>query len=229
MLGRAQANSMTAPENTRTIAPYLHGLYKELVHDVTSVSLKWKTALQLFAVSEERIKLLNRTASGFFLVCQTTFRDDVFLSLSRLTDPLQSTGKDNLTLSRLTEHLDKMEHAELFEILEKKISLAIDNCKPFREYRHKTLAHTDLEKRLFLYRDPLPEISANQVNEAIQSVQDTLNTFGSYFFNTTTYFEEMIQTGGVDRLVYYLQKGLEAREKELQQKRDAHGLTSGSS
>jgi hypothetical protein len=212
---------------TRAIDPHLQSIFEELNNEVITLSWKWQIVSRLFE-SEERVDIANRTAPNFFLACWMTFRDDVFLALSRITDPLQSRGQDNLVISRLSEQLDQKEHPKLHEELTKLIEVAMKACKPFRNYRHKRLAHNDLNTKLKHTTEALPGITIEDVNGAVKSLQEVLNAFNRYFFSSETYFT-IVENGGVKALFVYLQKGMEAFEDEKQQMLAAYGLTSGSS
>jgi hypothetical protein len=116
----------------RNIDPHLKAIHDQLSKGVTSLTWKWQTAMQLFGEEKARIDLLNKTAQSFFFVVQVTLRDDVFLTLSRFTDPLKSAGQDNLVIGRLLEHLNKSEHPTFYKQLADAIDLANKACKPFR-------------------------------------------------------------------------------------------------
>jgi len=53
---------------------------------------------RLFASGENIVEFLNRSAAGFFRTLEDLLADDILLSISRLVDPIQSFGKDNLAL-----------------------------------------------------------------------------------------------------------------------------------
>lgn len=220
---------MIPTRQNQNMDPNLEAIFKPLLQEVALLTLKWQNVRELFVVSRERVEILNRTAGGFFGLVQITFRDDAFLALSRLTDPLQSGNKDNLTILRLLEHLDKNRNPTFYESLEKQTATAIERCKPFRLWRNKKLAHSDLGTALKFAPEPLPGVSVKEVNEAVQSLQIVMNSFNHYFFDTTTVFDSIIQSGGPDRLIHHLRKGLEAGEKELEDKINFQGLTGGSS
>jgi hypothetical protein len=211
----------------RIIDPHLQAVFEQLNDDVTILSWKWQIVSRLFE-SEERVDIVNQTAPNFFLACKITFTDDVFLTLSRITDPLQSNRQDNLVISRLSERLDRSEHPKLHDELTRLIAAAIKACKPFKRHRHKRLAHNDLNIKLKYTTEPLPGIKVGDVNRAVKSLQDVVNAFNRYFFDRETHFT-VVERGGVKALFVYLQKGVEGFESEKQQMLAAHGLTSGSS
>jgi hypothetical protein len=209
----------------KNIDPHLKEVFDQLSKQVTSLTWKWQTAMRLFGEGKERIDLLNKTAQSFFFVVQITLRDDVFLTLSRFTDPLKSAGQDNLVIGRLLKHLDEKEHPTFYRQLEEAIELVHKSCKPFRLYRNKIIAHTDMSVKLKYTSEPLPGISVNEVFTAIDSLQNVMNLFSKYFFDSTTYYEEVFESSGVKSLVLYLQKGLDAFESEENEHLSAHGLT----
>jgi hypothetical protein len=211
----------------RTIDPHLQAVFQQLNEDVITLSWKWQIVTRLFD-TEERVKIVNQTAPNFFLACRMTFSDDVFLALSRITDRLDTHGQDNLVISRLLEHLDQTQHPSLHEELTGLIDAAMEACKPFKHHRHKRLAHNDLNMKLKYTTEPLPGITVGDVNRAVKSLQEVLNTFSRYFFDSETHFT-VVENSGVKALFVYLQKGVEAFENEKQQMRAAHGLSNGPS
>jgi hypothetical protein len=211
----------------RTIDSRLQSIFDELNDDVITLSWKWQIVSRLFE-SEDRVDIVNQTAPNFFLACKMTFTDDVFLALSRLTDPLQSNGQENLVINRLSEQLDQSEHPSLYRELTGLLAIATEACKPFKRHRHKRLAHNDLSTKLKYTTQTLPGITVGDVNRAVKSLQEVLNAFNRYFFDRETHFS-VVENGGVKALFVYLQKGVEAFEREKQQMFAAHGLTSGSS
>ncbi|HCV42111.1 MAG TPA: hypothetical protein DGH68_01410 [Bacteroidetes bacterium] len=199
----------------RAIDQRLQDVFKKLNDDVITLSWKWQIVNALFD-SEERVDILRQTAPSFFFACRMTFADDVFLTLSRLTDSSQSMGHDNLVIGRLYDELAEKEHPEFHKRLTALVAAARDACKPFWRHRHKRLAHNDLEMKLQYTAEALPGITIGDVSRAIKSIQEVLNTFNLYFFEGETY-PGVFEGGGVDALFVYLKKGLEGFEKEKQQ------------
>lgn len=205
-------------EDLPTLDDNLREIYDALVNEITLVTLEWLTAKDLFGTSTARVDLLNRTAVNFFQVCQSTFRDGTFIGLSRLTDPLQIFGKDNLSLDRLLEGLDKEVYSQFAIELSSLISIAKALCEPFRQYRHKKLAHRDLLTVLNPGTNSLPSITVGEINRGLKSVQDVVNRFGQYFLDKTTWFDGIIQEAGVDSLVLYLERGEHAFKEDKQRR-----------
>jgi hypothetical protein len=206
----------------KQITSELQAIFDGLDHEVTVATLKWRTAKGLFAVSQKQCELLDRTANAFFQVCQVTFRDETFLSLSRLTDPLRTSGHDNLCLDRLSTHLEKSAHPQFASKLEELISNAKDACNPVRLYRMRKLAHADLATVLSFHPEPLPEITLGQVDRALAGVQNVLNSFSEYIFDSSILYEHLMQTGGPDVLVRYLERGERGFEEDFKRKLDTN-------
>ena len=210
----------------RTIDPQVEAIFKHLNDDVVTLSWKWQIFCSLFE-SKQRVDLFNETASSFFWACHLTFSDDVFLAISRLTDSQKSSGQDNLVVSRLLDSLDVAQHPKFHEELRKLIEVAMDVSKPFKQHRHKRLAHNDMDRKLKYTSQPLPGISFDDVSRAVKSLQDVMSKFNHYFFDTETSYK-IIESSGVEALTIYLQKGVDAFENEKQQMLAAHGLTNHS-
>jgi len=212
--------------NNKALNTYQKNIYEQLNDDIIALSWKWQTVTNLFD-SKEKVEFLNQTASSFFLACQITFTDEVVLAISRITDSPRSAGQDNLVITRLLEAFDQTQHSEFHAELSKLIDAAMDACKPFKKHRNKRLGHNDLNIKLKYTKEPLPGIIFDEVNHAIKSLQEILNTFSRYFFDSETHFK-VKEKAGVEALIIYLRKGVETFEKEKQEILSAHGLTSSS-
>ena len=87
----------------RDMGPELGPLYNELSDELVWLHAKWKQYRQLFGYSEERADLLNKASGYFFKIIQDALWDNIILHISRLTDPVKSAGKDNLTFLQLPD------------------------------------------------------------------------------------------------------------------------------
>ncbi|MBE0411740.1 MAG: hypothetical protein IBX69_18590, partial [Anaerolineales bacterium] len=85
----------------QVLGPRLGPIYHGLFIEETWLTAKWLEYKKLFAVSPERIDLLNGTSSFFFGVVQEVLWNDILLHLTRITDPPKSAGKQNLSIQQL--------------------------------------------------------------------------------------------------------------------------------
>lgn len=206
---------------TKTITPQTQELFEKLNDDVITISWKWQIIRSLYG-TQERVDLLSATAPSFFQVCQTTFADDVYLMLSRITDSPKTYDQENLVIARLIDSVDPSQDPVFYQKLKQMTDAAILACLPFRKHRHKRLAHSELNFKLQTSANLIPNISVAEINRAIEALQKLLNEFCRYFFQRDTSYK-VIENGGVKALVTYLQKGVDAVEKEKQQALAAHG------
>jgi hypothetical protein len=197
----------------RAVSSNLRAVFKQLNDDVIALSWRWQIVSSLFE-SKERVELLRQTAPSFFGVCQITFLDDVFLALSRLTDPVQSSGQHNLVVDCLLDAIEQTTNPEIHKKeVRRLIKSAKESCLPLREHRNKRLAHNDLSIKLRFASEPLPGISVGDVNRAVKSLQSVMNAVSRHFFDSETTFK-VVERGGVRTLITYLQKGVDAFERE---------------
>jgi len=73
--------------------------YDSLAWDVCQLTESGGIFCRRFASGENIVELLNRSAGGFFGTFEDLLADDILLSISRLVDPKQTFGKDNLSWS----------------------------------------------------------------------------------------------------------------------------------
>jgi hypothetical protein len=105
---------------------------------------------QLYASGENIIELLNTAAPGFFRICEDLLADDVLLSMSRLRDPKQTFGKDNLTLERLVHSIDATRYPQLRLDVERLLSDVRAKSAFVKAQRDTRIAHADLSTKFVL-------------------------------------------------------------------------------
>ena len=105
----------------QSIPEDLHKLYEILKEEVRWLNSKWKIFCQLFAFSEERIKFLAKMVPNFFGIAQQVLRDDILLSICRLTDPPRYREKERLSFKSFIEKLKEFINSDLYKIFIKKI------------------------------------------------------------------------------------------------------------
>jgi len=194
-------------------------LYQSIDHEVTWIHAKWIVYRQIFAASEEGIELLNRSAPFFFGIVQQTFFEDTLLGISRLADPAKSMGKENRSLAQIISKFDKLGHQKLSTELKNDLNIINKCCKPFRKWRNKKIAHSDLNTALKVGPDPLPGISRAKIEEALKEIRNFMNRINGHFIETHKAYEHFITHSGGDVLLGKLKIAEEVenhnREKHL--------------
>jgi hypothetical protein len=138
----------------------INEIYEKLKEEIIWLHGRWTLFTQLFAMSNKRIDLLNECAPSFFHAIEDVLVADVILSLCKVTDPAITRTRagnfDNMSLKQLQQRLEA-EESKLAHRLQNLLNKLDDKCKPFREWRNKRGAHSDLATASGAYL--LPEIS----------------------------------------------------------------------
>jgi hypothetical protein len=87
-------------------------------------------------------------------------------------------------------------------------------CEPFRVWRNKRIAHSDLTTALKLSDEPLPGISRSSIEEALASVRVFMNRANHQFFNSHTAYEHFQTSTGGDRLLQLLERADQSLSEE---------------
>ena len=137
--------------------------FHSLSSDLAWLKVKWDVCLGLFG-TVDTVKIVLSISQDSFLAIRDTLIGDVILSISRLCDKEQNRHQQNITIHSLENYCGPDDG-----ILELTASLE-DACKPFKTYRHKHLAHKDLEMVL--------NKEVSQIRNFRESVESILDMFG---------------------------------------------------
>jgi len=195
-------------EHVRAMGQELGLVHNALYNELSSLHARWVLYCQLFAKSPEQLALLNEVAGFLFHVLQNVMYENVILGLARLTDPPCSVGKDNLTLCRLQDLiLDASLRLEVEDLVQK----ALAACQFARDWRNRRIAHNDLALLLAASTDPLPGISRNDIEGALDAFRKVVNRLEQHYRGSTVAYEHVILGLGTgDSLISYLKKGVQA-------------------
>ncbi len=146
-------------------------LFKSLESDYVQLRYRWTIFLQLFDSGENNIALLNSSGSNVFQLLQKILIDDTMLSLSRLSDPEKSAGKENASIYNYLKKVSiceekKAQVCALLEELEK-------HMEPIRDTRKWAIAHSDLAVKL--EAEPLPSVKYDHIESSIEVFQKIFN------------------------------------------------------
>jgi hypothetical protein len=167
-------------------------LFDALRHDVTDLHLRWTIYRQLYANSEEAINLLNASGSNVFYLLQLLLLDDCALRLSKLTDPASQGRFENLSVLKLVESVTASDKEFPLDKAEALLHELCERCEKFRALRNKRIAHADLAHALKIAGAPLPGISREDVEHAIESLRNLLNFVEYHYFSSQTLYGELI-------------------------------------
>jgi len=189
--------------------------FERLSEDVVWLHARWTLYKQLFAVSQERVNLLNRTADELFYTIQQVLWDDLILTMCKLFDRPQDGGKKNLVLAGLMSHLNSDKYKSLKEKLQSLMDSFMDDkekkLEPFRHQRNKRIAHRDYPTAFSSTAFP---ITVEMVESVLADIRNCLNMVQDHFDGHTTAYEHYYNRRVVDGLFIAL-KNTMAYEDEL--------------
>ncbi len=150
---------------------------------------KWTIYRQLFATSDKRLDMLNKTAAAFFIMVQELLIGDIQLSLTKLTDP--AGKRKNLSFELLQKQV-KVHDYGLSSQLGKVLDNLNDKCGVFRFRRNKRLAHLDFDTAMKKGAQPLPGISRQMIEDALSLVREYMNTVERHYYQRETIYQRPI-------------------------------------
>ncbi|MBW2663781.1 MAG: hypothetical protein JRD93_17835 [Deltaproteobacteria bacterium] len=193
-------------------------VFQELKTEVTWLHARWIMYRQLFAQSPKRIDLLNECASTFFYTIQDVLIGDVQIALSKLTDRARTGANENLSLEQLQKRVEKQGEPNLQPALRQILDELKQKCLPFRTWRNKRLAHLDLTTAMKSTLNPLPGVSRQMIEEALDLVRRYLNAIQIHYEKSETGYEHFsMPASDGEALISMLKYGL--RYEQLVQER----------
>lgn len=209
-------------KHIRDMGSELGPVYHKLSNEVAWLHAKWNQYRQLFGHSAKRVELLNKVGSHFFRIVQDALWDNIILHLARLTDPIKSSGRDNLTLLRLPEVIPD---ASLKQEVKELIDTAVSSSLFARGWRNRRLAHIDLALALQSGVNPLPGVSREKVENALSAFRSVLNKLSVKYWQSKTAYEHFIVMGGEgNNVIYFIRAGLKAEDARMERLRQGKPL-----
>jgi hypothetical protein len=189
-----------------SMPPDVKTIFETLQEDVIWVHAKWKVFRQLFGTSEKRIAILNDFAPDFFQIVHDGLIYDILLTMSRLTDPAETSKKENLTLDRLLLMLKRNEDEDFIGGIERDLESLKHECQPFRDIRNRRIAHSDLGTALDYHPNPLPGVSREMIETTLKSFRNLLNEIEKHFDGNETEYVDFDLRGDGDSIIHYFKE-----------------------
>jgi hypothetical protein len=205
----------------RAMGPQLGEVFYVLWNELAWLDLKWQQYCQLFAASSKRVELLNASAGLFFRVVQDVLWDDVLLAIARLTGPVRSVGKDNLTLRRLP---DLVSDTSLTPLLQAAVDQAVGAAAFAKDWRDRRIAHRDLALVLDRGAQPLAPASRANVRAALATMHNVFDTLHERYFGSRIGWELISSHGDADAVVHRLAAARLTEEKRMKRLHDGKAL-----
>ena len=189
-------------------------IFEELKNEISLLHAKWKIYRQLFGYSERRIELLNACASTCFRIIKDALLGEIQITLCKLTDPASSRKDENLSLEQLQKRFEAQKEDKNFvNNLQMLLNDIKNKCRDIRVRRHKQLAHLDLVTTLQSDLNPLPGISRQMIEEALELIREYMNTIQGHFMGSETGYEHfLMKASDGEALISLLKYGLRYEE-----------------
>lgn len=148
---------------------------------------------------QEVVDLINEAGRDFFGITQTLLAHDIVLTIARLTEPKQTSGRDNLCLEQLIHFIDAGQHGRLRQNIEQIYSGSRPKFSFAKIYRNKLIAHYDLAAKLARVPE-LPPPSTTDIEDGLEGIRDVMNTVPQYFVGldiaTVNYYDLVTRRDG---------------------------------
>jgi AbiU2 len=143
--------------------------------------------------------------------------EDTLLGIARLVGPIKSVGRSNVSIGHFPPLISdpglKKETEHLVENAKSLGKFAVD-------WRHRYIAHQDLELALGRSATPLSEVTRERIEKALSALSSVLNYVAVAFGDSETAYSAGIALGDAKELLYVIRDGLAHRsEKEERLKR----------
>ncbi len=184
-------------------------VYHALWNELGTLYLRWNEYIVLFGTKRSRLEILNSSAPLFFNLAQAALWESILMHIGRLTDPIKSCGKDNLSIRCLSSLVSD----DIKEELERKIKTVIKDSETCRDRRNRLLAHKDLSLALNRAATPLEPINRKIVNNTLKSMAKVLNVISHKYQKSYIDYEMIISSNGAEELLYIIDDGLTAMKQ----------------
>tara|TARA_B100000614_G_C14442021_1_gene450616 strand:+ start:116 stop:793 length:678 start_codon:yes stop_codon:yes gene_type:complete len=169
----------------------------------------------LFGPKRERIDLMNKASSFFFVQVQEALIATIITGIFRVAGSQVSgrgpTARKNLVLSLLldTSIYGEWSGREGFEIEVNKVK---ETLRPLKEIRHKSIAHRDLEIARGEIVSQNPEFG--EIREAVEAMGAAIQVAQAKINNTTYVLEPVGPIEDELHVLDLIRIGIEISEKE---------------
>ena len=184
-------------------------IYTRLWNECVWLYWRWDDYVVLFGTNQECLNKLNEAAPAFFYQLQGTLFESVLAHMCRMTDPLKSRGRDNLTLELLPGLVD----AAIREDVKSLLASARQKCQFARGWRNLRISHSDLALALDRSAKPLPPASRKSVREALDAIAAVLNRVGHHHGDEEVRYDLFEPRLSARALVYVIEEGLKAEHQ----------------
>ncbi len=214
-------------EHVRVLGAEMGSIYNRLWNEIVQVRWEWTEYVTLFAQPQDRIDVLNDAAGAFFFLVQHALEQHVISSIANLTDRPEtgrSPPQPNLTVLRLPA-LARAVDPRFGDEVEMVVGAGSTSWKPIRDWRHKQLAHLDLDVALDRRVTPLPTVGKREVDAALSALCDVLAAVDRRCSpGTDVRYDIVGRYGGADAILDVLHRAKQAIDGRMERLRTGRAL-----
>ena len=171
-------------EQTEAMGEEFGPIYNRLYREIIFIHHKWSEFESLYGQGDDPIKSMNKFAPFFFYIVQNNLFDDVILNICRITDPIKTLGKYNITIQLFPEHVEK----EIRSSIAEQVESIISDSSFCRDRRNRIISHIDKDLALNQSVKPLEPANRNRVNALLKKFQELFNSIERHYFDSEVYF-----------------------------------------
>lgn len=171
-----------------------------LKNEVAELYLILAQCRQLYA-DTDTVAMLNEVSGVFFRIVQVQFVNALLLGISRLTDPVHTAGKQNVSIYLLSSVVEEESVKREIDKLCKEVKLA---SKFARENRNKRLAHLDAGHYFNKVSSPLDMVTFAKIEKALAAIERVVAFAASKCLRIALDCKLVTQLGSADSLVKVL-------------------------
>ncbi len=182
--------------------------HKLIGDELSFLYTKWNCYKLLFCTADETVALLHNAAAFFFMIYRQVLRDDIILTLCRLTDrpttKVKGENKSNLTVKHLLTMIPPSD-AALRKVVDTDREGIASKSVNFCQHRHRRIAHCDLNTRRKCETALLPNLGLNEMDDVLASIASLLNDIGQFYGqDERPYGEGIYGSGNAQDLIDFI-------------------------
>ncbi len=166
-------------------------IYNRLYREILFIHHKWSEFESLYGQGDATINSMNKFAPFFYYIVQNNLFDDVILNICRITDPIKTLGKYNITIQLFPEYVND----QIQSSISQQIQRIIFDSSFCRDRRNRIISHIDKDLALNQSAKPLEKANRNLVNALLKKFQELFNSIERYYFDSELYFGFAIPEG----------------------------------
>ena len=178
---------------------------KKLTNDYLNIKCDYQQYCKLFNNTnkkEEIEYIIDNTAPQFFSFLLNYFWERMIIGISRITDPIETNGNKNITISILI-NVAKEENLNCKNELIKMEKECKEKVGNIRKYRSKYYSHLDLKESELKKM----KVEIEEIKSSFEVIESMLNIYYEEVEDSTWSFEVGIGDD-IQSILYYLRNSL---------------------